>query len=117
MTDVRQRDRTWMIVVPTWGVIAFLFLPALVVIPTSFTSTRYLAFPPEGMSLKHWDAFFASAEWIRGIITSLGIGLASTAIAVAMGTACAVGLWQTGSRLNPYIRGLLMLPLIVPSVV
>ena len=43
------------------AVFAFLMLPLAVILPVSFTSADYLAFPPPGFSLRSLPCFWPSA--------------------------------------------------------
>ena len=93
-----------------WLVLSFLVLPAFAVIPVSFTDTRYLAMPQEHLSLQHWRTFLTSPEW-------LGIATVSAAVAVTAGTLCAVGCWRIASSLSEKVRGIMILPMAVPTIV
>jgi putative spermidine/putrescine transport system permease protein len=100
-----------------WLVLSFLVLPAFAVIPVSFTDTRYLAMPQEHLSLQHWRTFLTSPEWLGSIWQSLWIATVSTAVAVAAGTLCAVGCWRLASSLSEKVRGIMILPMAVPTIV
>ena len=47
------------------GVLAFLLLPILVIIPLSFSDSSFLVYPIPGWSLKWYDNLFTSPEWLR----------------------------------------------------
>jgi putative spermidine/putrescine transport system permease protein len=100
-----------------WAVLSFLALPAFAVIPVSFTDTRYLSLPQEHLSLQHWRAFLASREWLSSIWQSLWIAAVSTVAAVAAGTLCAIGCWRLASGLSEKVRGVMILPMAVPTIV
>jgi putative spermidine/putrescine transport system permease protein len=100
-----------------WFVLSFLALPAFAVIPVSFTDTRYLAMPQDDLSLQHWRAFFASREWLGSIWQSLWIAVVSTIVAVTAGTLCAIGCWRIASSLSDKVRGAMILPMAVPTIV
>jgi putative spermidine/putrescine transport system permease protein len=100
-----------------WLVLSFLALPAFAVIPVSFTDTRYLALPEEHWSLQHWRVFLSNQDWIDSIGQSLWIAVISTVMAVTAGTLCAIGCWRLSSRLSEQIRGLMVLPMAVPTIV
>src|SRR5258708_10748911 len=100
-----------------WLVLSFLALPAFAVIPVSFTDTRYLALPQEGLSLQHWKTFLTSPEWLSSIWQSIWIAAVSTAMAVTAGTLCAVGCWRLASRQSERVRSAMILPLAVPTIV
>ena len=100
-----------------WLVLGFLALPAFAVIPVSFTDTRYLALPQEHMSLQHWRTFLSSEEWLGSIWQSLWIATVATVLAVAAGTLCAIGCWRIASAGSDKVRGLMVLPMAVPTIV
>lgn len=101
----------------TWIVLLFLLLPVTMVIPVSFTPQRYLSLPGAEWSLRHYATLVNDPAWIRSIRDSLVVAAASTAIAVAMGTACAIGCWRVSSRLSEALRVLMLAPIIVPTIV
>ena len=47
------------------GVLLFLLLPIFVIVPLSFSSGSFLAYPLPGWSLQWYEELFASAEWAR----------------------------------------------------
>jgi putative spermidine/putrescine transport system permease protein len=100
-----------------WLVLSLLALPAFVVVPVSFTDTRYLSLPEEGLSLEHWRAFLTSSEWLSSIWESLWIATASTLLAVTAGTLCAIGCWRLSSRISEHVRTAMIVPLAVPTIV
>ena len=113
-----NRLRTSGVVVAlAWAVLSFLALPAFAVIPVSFTDTRYLSLPQEHLSPQHWRTFLSSREWLGSIWQSLWIAAVSTVAAVAAGTLCAVGCWRIASGLSEKVRGLMILPMAVPTIV
>ncbi|WGW11460.1 ABC transporter permease [Saxibacter everestensis] len=100
------------------GLIAlWLVAPTLVVIPLSFTSQQSLAFPPTGLSLRWYENFFASPQWIGGLLNSLQIGLMVAVIATVIGTAAAYGLMKIAGFRKAASNNLLLLPMLVPGVI
>jgi putative spermidine/putrescine transport system permease protein len=47
------------------GVLLFLLLPIIVIVPLSFSSGSFLSYPLPGWSLQWYEELFASAEWAR----------------------------------------------------
>lgn len=97
----------------------WLTLPTLVVIPLSFTGRASFHFPPEEWSLRWYERFAdGDAGWLDATVTSLKIALLSALAATALGTAAAIGLHRWASRRSAQaLRGLLLLPMIVPGIV
>jgi putative spermidine/putrescine transport system permease protein len=95
------------------GVLAFLLLPILVIIPLSFSDSTFLIYPITHWSLRWYENLFSSPEWLRAAKNSFIIAPAATLIATTLGTMAAVGL----ARANFPFKGLLMSVLIAPMVV
>jgi putative spermidine/putrescine transport system permease protein len=100
-----------------WTVALFLLLPGLVAIPVAFNDSRFIALPRDGLSLRHFETLFSSADWLSSMGDSLGVAVASTVIAVALGTLCAVGLWRVTPWLAAVVAALLLAPMIFPPIV
>ncbi|MBE9605825.1 ABC transporter permease [Acetobacteraceae bacterium H6797] len=100
-----------------WAVALYLLLPITIVLPVSFTDQRFLSLPHDGLSLQYYRNLFTSPEWLASIAQSAGIGLASTVIAVVLGTACALGCWRISRRSTELIRAVMLLPIIIPPIV
>jgi putative spermidine/putrescine transport system permease protein len=114
---MRRGWRFGMLLALAWLVVGFLLLPTLVVFPVSLTDTPYLALPHAGLSLQHWQALITSRRWAGGLGDSLVIAGLSTALAVLVGTLCAIACWRAASWLTEGIRLLALMPLIVPTIV
>ena len=68
----RSRHR---VLSPVVGVVALiLVLPALIVIPMSFTGPKTFSFPPRAWSTKWWGQLFSNPEWLHALINSLTLG-------------------------------------------
>jgi putative spermidine/putrescine transport system permease protein len=107
-----------------WGVLLFLILPILVIIPLSFNSEPFfsftegmLRFDPDAYSLKWYEAVFNSPNWVLSIRNSFFIGIFATLIATALGTLAAVGLASENMPLRRSITALLLSPMIVPLII
>jgi putative spermidine/putrescine transport system permease protein len=93
--------------------LVFLLLPILVIVPLSFSSSSFLAYPIPGWSLQWYETLFSAPEWGRAAKNSFIVAPAATLIATVLGTMTAVGL----ARVNFPGKGLLMSVLIAPMVV
>lgn len=100
-----------------WAALMFLALPALVALPVSLTPKRFLSMPTDALSLRHYANLLGSPEWLSSIWQSLVIALSASAIATVFGTLCAIGLWRLSSRAAEAIRGILLLPLVIPPII
>lgn len=97
--------------------IVFLVSPILIIIPISFSSSRYLDFPPPGLSLQWYEVYFTSEAWISATLQSLGIGIATAVVSLAVGSAAAMALVRANPRVRRAGYQLLLAPLIVPVII
>jgi len=107
----------WAVRAACAGVLAFLLLPILVIIPLSFSDSSFLAYPIPGWSLKWYQNLFTSAEWARAAKNSFIVAPAATVIATVLGTLAAVGLARTDFPFKGLLMSLLIAPMVVPIVV
>jgi putative spermidine/putrescine transport system permease protein len=98
-------------------VVLALTLPIIVVMIISFSKSSFLTFPPPGFSLRWYEKFFSDSEWMAAFFNSLTIALMSSALAVALGTAAAMGIVRGTFKGKTAVMLLLVSPVIVPPVV
>ena len=99
------------------GVLAFLLLPILVIVPLSFSDSSFLVYPIPAWSLKWYHNLFSSPEWARAAKNSFIVAPLATLIATVLGTTAAVGLARTQFRFKGLLMSLLIAPMVVPIVV
>jgi len=107
----------WALRVLCIGVLLFLLLPILVIVPLSFSASSFLVYPIPAFSLKWYDNLFGSAEWARAAKNSFLIAPAATLVATSLGTLAAVGLARTSFPFKGLLMSLLIAPMVVPIVV
>jgi putative spermidine/putrescine transport system permease protein len=88
-----------------------------VIVPLSFSEGSFLHFPLPGVGLRWYRAFFSSEFWLASLWNSLTIGLAATALATALGTLAAIGLWRAAIPGAGAVMAVLLLPMVVPSII
>jgi putative spermidine/putrescine transport system permease protein len=104
-----------------WGLgmsgLLYLLLPTLIIVLASFTASDYIAFPPQGLSLR-WFARLWQLDEVRvSAGRSLLIALGATAISIALGVAAAFPLVRGRFPGREALNAFLMSPLILPSLV
>ncbi|MBX9947158.1 MAG: ABC transporter permease [Reyranella sp.] len=114
-TQITHGRRLWLYVLGGL-VILFLVLPSLLVIPLSFSDSRYLAFPPPSWSTRWYGAYFGAVEWRDATRTSLVAATLTMVISTVLGTLAAYGLHTAQSRFARAVYATYMLPLIVPGI-
>lgn len=115
-TQITHLGRLWLYALAVL-VMAFLILPVLIVIPMSFSDSRFLRFPPEGLSLRWYQSYFGSAEWLRATRISLQVAVLTTLLATPLGTAAAYGLHLSKFRATKTLNLALISPLIIPVII
>lgn len=95
----------------------YLLAPLAVVVATSLTKTKYLAFPPHGVTL-HWYAHILSyPAFLNGFFTSVELASAASLLALAAGLPAAWALHHSASRAARVLEAAYLAPIIVPAVV
>ena len=64
----------------------YLILPIFVILPISFSASRFLQFPPTGFSLQWYGKFFGSRNWISATVRSFQVTILTTVFATVLGT-------------------------------
>ncbi len=116
---ISPAERTWRVFFYGYCGLVFLFLllPILAVIPLSFNAGAFLTYPLEGVSFRWYQAFFTSTRWLPALRNSVFVALVTTAIATPLGTLAALGLVRSDFVLKPLLVGLLISPMIVPTII
>jgi len=104
----------WVIAI---GVLLFLVLPVLVIVPLSFSAGSFLTFPLPGLSLQWYQELFASEPWRLSFRNSIVVAVATTGLATTLGTMAAMGLSRTRFPGHTMLMALLISPMIVPIVI
>jgi len=113
---MRRRARWAPIVIV--AALVFLYVPIILIAVLSFNASPIAALPVRGLTLGWYDALLADERFRDAGIYSLEIALISTAIAVVIGTAGALGLGRRRtSRPVSAIGYFWAVPLFVPALV
>ena len=91
--------------------------PLIVVFPISLSSAAYMQFPPPGLSWQWYERFLDDPQWIDATWRSLYIGVATAALALALGVPLAFSLVRAKFAGRSLIDRLALAPLIVPTIV
>lgn len=108
-------DRLWLYIFCVL-VVFFLMVPTLLVIPMSFSDSRYLEFPPQGWSLRWYKSFFNSNEWLGSAKVSFLVAGLTMILATTTGTLASYGLYLARVRWANYVTVLLTMPMIIPVI-
>ena len=98
-------------------VVAFLYLPLIILTIYAFNPSRLQAWPPTGFTL-HWFAEAASNPGVtQALVNSLIVATLATAIALVLGTLAALGVQRYAFFGRQTISFFLVLPIALPGVV
>jgi putative spermidine/putrescine transport system permease protein len=97
-------------------IVAFLLAPIAVVAVFAVNPTPFVQFPPVGVSLRWFQKFFASRDFMSAIRLSLTVAALVAGIATVMGATAALALARgrlPGARL---LTATLLSPLVLPAI-
>jgi putative spermidine/putrescine transport system permease protein len=97
--------------------VVFLMTPLVVTVIVSFGSSPVFTLPPAGWSTRWFERLPATQGLISSVLSSLQIAALSTAIALVLGTLCAISLVRGQFRGREAVATLLVSPLMVPGLV
>jgi putative spermidine/putrescine transport system permease protein len=95
----------------------FLLAPIVVIIAVSFNSTALFTFPPPHWSSRWYESLWNSRSWREAGLFSIGLASAVAFAALTLGVPAAYGLSRDRFRGRKLVEGLLISPMVVPSIV
>ncbi len=97
----------------------FLFLaaPLLIIMPVSLSSSSYLQFPPPGFSLRWFESYLTSPDWMDATVRSLQVAVATVVLTLATALPLAFALARATFHGRAIIDRILIAPLIIPTIV
>jgi putative spermidine/putrescine transport system permease protein len=108
--------RRWWLFLFVAAVITFLIVPIAVVIPVSFSDSKYLQFPPVAYSLRWYENFWHSPDWLAAARASLTAAVLTVIVATPVGVAAAYGINSFRPATARLAQLVLLLPMLVPSI-
>lgn len=116
MTPVERiaRGLMWVAALVT---VVFLMTPLVVTVAVSFGSSSVFTLPPPDWSLRWYDRLANARGLWPSLVTSIEIAAFSTAVALALGTLCAIALVRGRFPGREAISTFLVSPLMLPGLV
>ncbi|MGH2358093.1 MAG: ABC transporter permease [Candidatus Limnocylindria bacterium] len=99
------------------AVLAFLYLPLIILAIYAFNPRRSMAWPPAGFTLSWFGEAFANPAIVQAFWTSLLAGLGATAIALVLGTLAAFAVQRYEFFGRETISFIVILPIALPGVI
>ncbi|BAV50243.1 PUTATIVE CONTAINS TWO ABC TRANSPORTER PERMEASE DOMAINS PROTEIN [Mesorhizobium loti] len=103
-----------------FSVIVAVFLlvsPILIIVQISSSSSRFLDFPPPGLSVQWYDAYVTSEAWVSATFESLAVAISIVFARLAPGLAAAIGFVRGSRRMRRVGYQLLLAPLIALVII
>ena len=101
----------------TLAVLGIIYVPLLVVLVNSFSTSTSLTWPPPGFTLDWWGRAFRNQGALDALGTSVKVGLAATAIALVLGTLISLALQRYSFFGRDTVSLLVILPIALPGIV
>lgn len=98
-------------------VLAIIYLPLLIVLVNSFSTSKTFLWPPPGFTLEWWARAFTNAGALEAIATSVLVALLATAIALVLGTLVSIALQRYSFFGRDAVSLLVILPIALPGIV
>ncbi len=98
-------------------VLAYLIFPVFIVAPVSFSSAKYLQFPPPGWSLQWYENYLTRPGWIPATFVSIRVAIITTVLATTLGTAASLALVRGRFPGRNAINSFMVSPLVVPGII
>lgn len=100
-----------------WTSLVYLMLPLVVIIGASLTTTSYLAFPPEGLTLEWYRKLMDDPSYVASFTTSILLAIAATVVAILLAVPAALAFARYEFPGKATLSAILMSPLVLPHVV
>ena len=100
-----------------WGILVFLLLPSLIVVPIAFGNVNEIIFPPHEFGLRLFRRFFTEPGWVSAALVSVRVACMTTALSVLAGVPAAYALARGRLPGRRLLALFLLSPIMVPGVV
>jgi len=101
----------------SWLVLAFLYLPLLIVAVLSFNTVSSLSWPPKGLTLHWWRVAAHSSGARDALVVSLKTAVGATAIALVLGLLAALAIHRFKFFGRESLNLMIVLPIALPGIV
>lgn len=106
-----------LLIIMTILVYLFLLGPLVIIFGASVSDTTFLAFPPQGLTLRWFENIWEISAFRRTIVTSMQVALLGTGLALLIGVPAAYALSRYRIQLPGWLSTLFVLPILVPEIV
>jgi putative spermidine/putrescine transport system permease protein len=114
---VMNRCWRWLPGVVAVVVMVYLSLPLLIILPISLGPSRFITWPPSGVTSTWYSKYLSEPAWRHATVNSFEIAGITTALSLILGLPAALGLARSRSRLRGPILAFMLSPLIIPNII
>ncbi|MEO8107103.1 MAG: ABC transporter permease [Actinomycetes bacterium] len=107
----------WALRLALAAVLAFMYLPLLLVLANSFNSSRIFAWPPTSLTMHWWSAALESSGVRDAVVESLKVATVATIAALVLGTMISFAVARYTWFGRTTISFLYVLPIALPGIV
>jgi putative spermidine/putrescine transport system permease protein len=107
----------WTLRIFTWIVMALLYLPLAIIVVLSFNTATSLSWPPDGFWFEWWRKASEADAPRAALWTSVKLALASTGVALVLGTCLSFALQRYRFFGRSSLSFLIVLPIALPGIV
>ncbi|MDT7653573.1 MAG: putative spermidine/putrescine transport system permease protein [Pseudonocardiales bacterium] len=107
----------WLLRAAAIGVLTFVYVPLLLVLVNSFSSSATFAWPPPSLTLQWWQVAATNEGLRAAVVTSVEVALLATLIAVVIGTLASMALTRYTFFGQEAVSLLVLLPIALPGIV
>ncbi|RUW36310.1 ABC transporter permease [Mesorhizobium sp. M1E.F.Ca.ET.041.01.1.1] len=111
-----MRRSSPVLLVAVGAVYIFLLVPTVIVLLSSINPAAYLSFPPHGISLRWYQAFFVSTTFMDALLLSLAVGALTAVVAAAIATPAALFYVRHLNFAREQFRLAMLAPMLLPEV-
>ncbi|TFC53135.1 ABC transporter permease [Cryobacterium sp. TMT1-21] len=98
-------------------ILLVIYLPLMVVLVNSFSTSTSLTWPPPGLTLEWWGKAFRSEGALDAVVTSVQIALIATIVSLVLGTLISLALQRFEFFGRDAVSLLVILPIALPGII
>ena len=114
MNTIGRTTANWIILGLT---LTFLIGPFLIIILAGASDTEFLAFPPQGLTLRWYAKVFTVESFRASFVLSMGLAIFGTLLALLLGVPAAYALNRYDLPGAETVRTIVAAPIIVPGII
>lgn len=96
---------------------AFLLLPVVIVVITSFTTQTFPGIPTDGISFQWYSELLGDTQLVSALRTSLIVSTSAAILSAAVGTIAAFGFVRSDFPYKEQISSVMLLPMIISPII